>query len=46
MLSVYGDIFYLFHEILTKKNNWLRLRWLRQWLAEAETEITHDYVSF
>ena len=40
MLSVYGVIFHLFQEMLTKKN-WLRLRWLRQRLAEAETEITH-----
>ena len=41
MLSVYGVIFHLFQEILTKKNKWLRLRWLRQKLAEAETETSH-----
>ena len=39
MLSVYGVMFHLFQEILTKKNNWLRLRWLRQ--AEAEMETSH-----
>ena len=32
---------HLFQEILTKKNKWLRLRWLRQRLAEAETETSH-----
>ena len=41
MLSVFGLIFHLFKEILTKKTNWVRLRWLRQRLAEAETAITH-----
>ena len=40
MLSVYGVIFHIFQDILTK-NNWLRLRWLRQRQAEAEVEITH-----
>ena len=41
MLSVYGVMFHLFQEILTKKNNCLRLRWLRQRQAEAETETSH-----
>ena len=31
----------MFQENIDKKNNWLRLKWLRQRLAEAETEITH-----
>ena len=34
-------MFNLFQEILTKKNNWLRLRWLRQRQAEPETETAH-----
>ena len=42
MLSVYGVVFHLFQEILTKKTKWLRLRWLRQRLAEAETETSHS----
>ena len=41
MLSVCRVIFHLFQEILTKKDNWLWLRWLRQRLAEAEIKITH-----
>ena len=41
MLSVYGAIFHLFKEILTKKNQ-LAEAGLRQRLAEAETEIIHQ----
>ena len=30
---------------IDKKNNWLRLRWLRQKRAEAETETSHFAVA-
>ena len=45
MISVYWVMFHLLQEILTKKNNWLRLRWLRQRQAEAETETSHFAVA-
>ena len=38
MLSVYGDNILFISRNIDKKN---RLRWLRQRLAEGETEITH-----
>ena len=40
MLSVFGVIFHYFKKYC-QKNNWLRLRWLRQKLVGAEMEITH-----
>ena len=46
MLPVYGVMFHLFQEIFTKKTNWLRLRWLRQRQAEAETETSHLVLYF
>ena len=34
-------LYFIYFKKYWPKNNWLRLRWLRQRLAEAETEITH-----
>ena len=40
VICIWGYISFISRNI-DKKNKWLRLRWLRQRLAEAETETSH-----
>ena len=41
VICIWGYISFISRNIDKKKNKWLRLRWLRQRLAEAETETSH-----